>query len=60
MEKPVDTKAQAEFYRAEIARASKLLGNPGFVAKAPANLIKQEQEKLARFQELLYNLTGEK
>ena len=56
---PVDTKAQAEHYRAEIARASKLLANQGFLAKAPAELVKQEQEKLARFQELLYNLTGE-
>ena len=59
VEAPVDTKAQAEFYRAEIERATKLLGNQGFLAKAPATLVKQEQEKLARFQELLYNLTGE-
>ena len=60
VEKPVDTKAQADFYRAEIARATRMLGNPGFMAKAPAELVKQEQEKLARFQELLYNLTGER
>ncbi|MCQ2381934.1 MAG: class I tRNA ligase family protein [Clostridia bacterium] len=56
---PVDTKAQAEHYRAEIERASKLLSNQGFLAKAPSDLVKQEQEKLARFKELLYNLTSE-
>ena len=60
VEKPIDTQAQAEFYRAEIARASRMLNNPGFIAKAPAELVRQEQEKLARFQELLYNLTGER
>ena len=56
---PVDTQAQAAYYRAEITRAAKLLANQGFLAKAPADLVKQEQEKLARFKELLYNLTGE-
>ncbi len=56
---PVDTKMQAEHYRAEIKRATKLLNNQGFLTKAPAELVKQEQEKLARFKELLYNLTGE-
>lgn len=55
----VDTNAQAAHYRAEIERAAKLLSNQGFLAKAPADLVKQEQEKLARFKELLYNLTGE-
>ena len=56
---PVDNHALAEHYRVEIARSSKMLANPGFLAKAPASLVKQEQEKLARFQELLYNLTSD-
>lgn len=56
---PVDNQALAEHYRAEIARSSKMLANTGFLAKAPATLVQQEQEKLARFKELLYNLTGE-
>ena len=55
----VDTAAQAAHYRAEIERSSKLLANQGFLAKAPAALVKQEQEKLAKFKELLYNLTNE-
>jgi len=33
----------------EIARANAKLANPGFVAKAPAQLVEQEKEKLAKF-----------
>lgn len=54
-----DPQVKADFYKAEIQRCEKMLANPGFVQKAPAALVKQEQEKLARFKELLYNLTGE-
>ena len=54
-----DSHAKIAFYRAEIARCEKMLNNPGFVAKAPKTLVQQEQEKLANFKQLLYNLTGE-
>ena len=37
----------------EIARAEGKLNNPGFVAKAPANLVAAEQEKLAKNKEML-------
>lgn len=62
VEKPVveeDPRVKIDFYRAEIQRCEKMLGNPGFVNKAPKALVKQEQEKLANFKQLLYNLTGE-
>ena len=36
---------------AEIARSDKLLGNQGFVAKAPAAVVEREQAKLAELQE---------
>ena len=55
----IDVKAQMAIYQAEITRAEKLLNNPGFMAKAPQDLIASEQEKLARYQKLLYNLTSE-
>ena len=37
----------------EIARAEGKLNNPGFVSKAPANLVAAEQEKLAKNKEML-------
>ncbi len=54
-----DPQVKIAFYRAEIARCEKMLGNFNFVQKAPAALVQQEQQKLAKYQELLYNLTGE-
>lgn len=36
----------------EIQRGERMLSNAGFVAKAPANLIEQEKEKLAKNKEL--------
>jgi len=33
----------------EIARADGMLGNPGFVDRAPADVVEKEREKLARF-----------
>jgi valyl-tRNA synthetase len=35
----------------DIARAEKLLGNPGFVSKAPEDVVESEREKLAALQE---------
>ncbi len=40
----------------EIARASGKLNNPGFVAKAPAQLIEAEKEKLSTNQGLMEKL----
>ena len=40
---------------AEVQRASKMLSNPGFVAKAPAQKIEEEKAKLARYEEMLKN-----
>ena len=37
----------------EIDRSNKMLGNPNFVAKAPASLIETEKQKLAKNEELL-------
>lgn len=39
--------------KAEIERSEKMLGNEGFVAKAPAKLIEAEKEKLAKNKSLL-------
>jgi valyl-tRNA synthetase len=39
--------------KAEIERASKMLSNPGFVNKAPANKIQEEREKLEKYKEML-------
>jgi len=38
---------------AEVQRASKMLSNPGFVNKAPAQKIEEEKSKLAKYEELL-------
>ena len=40
----------------EIARATNMLNNPGFVGKAPAQLVEAEREKLATNQALLAKL----
>ena len=40
----------------EIARATGMLNNPGFVSKAPAHLVEAEKEKLATNQGLLKKL----
>ena len=40
----------------EIKRAEGKLNNQGFVAKAPASLIEQEKEKLAKYQDMLGKL----
>ena len=38
---------------AEVARATKMLSNPGFVNKAPEAKINEEKAKLAKYQEML-------
>ena len=39
----------------EVARAKKMLSNPGFVSKAPEAKINEEKEKLAKYEEMLKN-----
>ncbi len=41
---------------AEVLRGEKMLSNPGFVNKAPEAKIKEEKEKLAKYQEMLKNV----
>jgi len=60
----VDSKAEAERVekeitrlKSEIERSEKMLGNAGFVSKAPAQLIEAEKDKLAKNQALLAELT---
>ncbi len=38
---------------AEVARCEKMLSNPGFVNKAPESKIKEEKDKLVKYQEML-------
>jgi len=40
----------------EIARAEKMLSNPGFVSKAPQSKIDEEKDKLAKYKEMLEKL----
>ena len=40
---------------AEVARAKKMLSNPGFISKAPEAKINEEKEKLAKYEEMLKN-----
>ena len=42
---------------AEVERATKMLSNPGFINKAPEHKIKEEKEKLAKYQEMLKSVT---
>ena len=37
----------------EVARCNKMLSNPGFVNKAPEAKVKEEKEKLAKYEEML-------
>ena len=59
----VDVNAERERLRKEIARievevvkASSKLGNPGFIERAPAHVVTQEQERLATFNAKLQKL----
>lgn len=46
-------KAEQEKLENEVDRATKMLSNPGFVNKAPEAKIKEEKEKLAKYEEML-------
>jgi valyl-tRNA synthetase len=48
--------AELEETRREIARVEKLLGNQGFVGKAPAAVVQKERDKLAGYREQEDNL----
>ena len=45
--------AEEKKLQAEVERASKMLANPGFVAKAPQEKIEEEKKKLEKYQEML-------
>ena len=47
---------QREVLESEIARSTKILSNPGFVAKAPKEKVELEREKLKNNNDLLKNL----
>ena len=44
---------EAKKLEAEVARASKMLSNPGFVNKAPEAKVQEEKLKLAKYEEML-------
>ena len=44
---------EKEKLESEVARATKMLSNPGFVSKAPEAKINEERAKLAKYQEML-------
>jgi valyl-tRNA synthetase len=53
-----NVEAERERLRKEIARAEKMLGNPGFTAKAPAEVVAAEREKLERYRRELDAIGG--
>ncbi len=53
-----DVAAESERVRREIARAEKMLSNESFVAKAPAEVVGAEREKLAQYKAELEALGG--
>ena len=50
--------AEIATVQSEIARANGKLNNQGFIAKAPQKLVDAEKQKLAKYQELLAQLTA--
>ena len=50
------TQAQIEHLKKEIERGERMLGNPGFVAKAKKALVKEERDKLATNKKMLQKL----
>jgi valyl-tRNA synthetase len=50
--------AEVERLRGEISRSERMLGNERFVAKAPAEVVEGEREKLARYRRELDALGG--
>ena len=53
-----NVEVERERLRKEIARAEQLLGNPGFTAQAPAEVVEAEREKLERYKRELDALSG--
>jgi valyl-tRNA synthetase len=53
-----DASDEIERLRREIARAEGMLANESFVARAPADVVEREREKLGRYQRELAALTG--
>ena len=52
-----DAEAERERLRKEIERAERMLANERFVAKAPAEVVQAEREKLERYRRELEVLT---
>lgn len=48
---------EKEKLEAEVARATKMLANPGFTSKAPEAKINEEKEKLTKYEEMLKTTT---
>ena len=48
--------AEKEKLENEVLRCEKMLSNPGFVNKAPESKIKEEKEKLAKYNNMLQNV----
>ena len=44
---------EKERLQSEIQRATKMLSNPGFVNKAPAEKIQEEKDKKAKYEDML-------
>ena len=53
-----DAAAEIERLRNEVARAERMLANPNFVERAPADVVEAEREKLARYRRELEALSG--
>ena len=45
--------AEIKKLEAEVERAGKMLSNPGFTSKAPAQKVEEEKAKLAKYEEML-------
>ena len=53
-----NVEAERERLRKEVERAERMLGNPGFTDKAPAEVVQAEREKLERYRRELDGLGG--
>ena len=53
-----NVEAERERLRKEVERAERMLGNPGFTEKAPAEVVQAEREKLERYRRELDALGG--
>ena len=53
-----NVEAERDRLRKEVERAQRMLGNPGFTEKAPADVVQAEREKLERYRRELDALGG--